>query len=119
MSLSDGMGSGEEACRESEQVVDLTQQLLETGFSPRSALKLVNTVLLLSGAQHPATLDLSCVDLHTAVLEVMKLGQFPHLSLVRKAWNVWRPGRFLRGFCGMRNRFSFHGSCGRAIALSW
>ena len=77
MSLSDGMGSGEEACRESEQVVDLTQQLLETGFSPRSALKLVNTVLLLSGAQHPATLDLSCVDLHTAVLEVMKLGAVP------------------------------------------
>ena len=62
------MGSGEEACRESGQVVELTQQLLETGFSPRSALKLVNTVLLLSGAQHPATLDLSCVDLHTAVL---------------------------------------------------
>ena len=60
-----------------EQVVDLTQQLLETGFSPRSALKLVNTVLLLSGAQHPATLDLSCVDLHTAVLEVMKLGAVP------------------------------------------
>ena len=58
-------------------MVDLTQQLLETGFSPRSALKLVNTVLLLSGAQHPATLDLSCVDLHTAVLEVMKLGAVP------------------------------------------
>ena len=77
MSLSDGMGSGEEACRESGQVVELTQQLLETGFSPRSALKLVNTVLLLSGAQHPATLDLSCVDLHTAVLEVMKLGAVP------------------------------------------
>ena len=77
MSLSDGMGSGEEACRESGQVVDLTQQLLETGFSPRSALKLVNSVLLLSGAQHPATLDLSCVDLHTAVLEIMKLGAAP------------------------------------------
>ena len=43
------MGSGEEACRESEQVVDLTQQLLETGFSPRSALKLVNTVLCCPG----------------------------------------------------------------------
>ena len=59
MSLSDGMGSGEQADRESRQVVELTEQLVETGFSARSALKLVNTVLLLAGReQHPATLDL-------------------------------------------------------------
>lgn len=78
MSLSDGMGSGETASRESRQVVELTEQLLETGFSPRAALKLVNTVLLLAGPeQHPATLDLSCVDLHTGVLEAMKLGAVP------------------------------------------
>lgn len=75
MSLSDGMGSGETASRESKRVVELTQQLLETGFSARAALKMVNTILLLTGAeQHPATLDLSCVDLHTGVLEAMKLG---------------------------------------------
>ena len=75
MSLSDGMGSGEQAGRESGRVVELTQQLLETGFSPRAALKMVNTILLLGGMeQHPATLDLGCVDLHTGVLEAMKLG---------------------------------------------
>lgn len=75
MSLSDGMGSGETASKESRRVVELTQQLLETGFSARAALKMVNTILLLSGAeQHPATLDLCCVDLHTGVLEAMKLG---------------------------------------------
>lgn len=78
MSLSDGMGSGEQADRESRQVVELTEQLVETGFSARSALKLVNTVLLLAGReQHPATLDLCCVDLHTGVLECMKLGAVP------------------------------------------
>ena len=78
MSLSDGMGSGEAASRESRQVVELTEQLLETGFSSRAALKLVNTVLLLAGPeQHPATLDLSCIDLHTGVLEAMKLGAVP------------------------------------------
>ena len=78
MSLSDGMGSGEQADRESRQVVELTEQLLEAGFSARSALKLVNTVLLLAGReQHPATLDLGCVDLHTGVLESMKLGAVP------------------------------------------
>lgn len=75
MSLSDGMGSGETASKESRRVVELTQQLLETGFSARAALKMVNTILLLTGAeQHPATIDLCCVDLHTGVMEAMKLG---------------------------------------------
>lgn len=75
MSLSDGMGSGETASRESGKVVELTQQLLEAGFSARAALKMVNTILLLSGVeQHPATMDLCLVDLHTGVMELMKMG---------------------------------------------
>lgn len=75
MSLSDGMGSGEVANQESKRVVELTQQLLEAGFSARAALKMVNTILLLTGMeQHPATIDLGCIDLHTGVLEMMKLG---------------------------------------------
>lgn len=75
MSLSDGMGSGPQAERESRRVVELTQQLLEAGFSARAALKMVNTILLLTGNEpHPATLDLCCVDLYTGVLEAMKLG---------------------------------------------
>lgn len=75
MSLSDGMGSGEVAWEESKRVIELTEQLLAAGYSPRSALKLVNTILLLAGSeQHPATIDLCCIDLYTGVLEVMKLG---------------------------------------------
>ncbi|MCI8515434.1 MAG: SpoIIE family protein phosphatase [Hungatella sp.] len=75
ISLSDGMGSGEEAARESRRVVELAEQLLAAGYTPRAVLKLVNTVLLLAGEeQHPATVDLCCIDLYTGVLEVMKLG---------------------------------------------
>ena len=75
MSLSDGMGSGETAAQESRKVIELLKQLLETGFSARSALKMVNTILLLTGVeQHPATLDLCCVDLCSGVLEAMKMG---------------------------------------------
>lgn len=75
MSLSDGMGSGERANADSGKVIDLMEQLLETGFSARAALKLVNTVLLLSGGEErPATLDLCLVDLYSGVLEAMKLG---------------------------------------------
>ena len=75
MSLSDGMGCGMPANADSEKVIELTEQLLETGFSPRAALKLVNTVLLLTGQhQRPATMDLCLVDLYSGVLEAMKLG---------------------------------------------
>ncbi len=74
-SLADGMGSGRTAGEESRRVVELVEQLLSAGYSPRSALKLVNTVLLLAGEeQHPATIDLCCIDLYTGVLEAMKLG---------------------------------------------
>ena len=75
MSLSDGMGSGRIANEDSEKVIELSEQLLETGFSPRAALKLVNTVLLLTGRnERPATLDLCLVDLYSGVIEAMKLG---------------------------------------------
>ena len=36
MSLSDGMGSGETAARESKQVVELTEQLLKLQIFPKS-----------------------------------------------------------------------------------
>ena len=51
MSISDGMGSGEQAWEESRRVIELTEQLLAAGYSPRSALKLVNTILLLAGTE--------------------------------------------------------------------
>ena len=98
MSLSDGMGSGEPAARESKQVVELTEQLLETGFSPRAALKLVNTVLLLAGPeQHPATLDLSCIDLHTGVLEAMKLGAVPTFIIGEEGVEIMEAGEVPMG----------------------
>lgn len=75
LSLSDGMGTGEQAAKESRKVIELMEQLLEAGFSARTALKMVNTIFLLTGdEQHPATMDLCCVDLYTGVLEAMKLG---------------------------------------------
>ena len=91
MSLSDGMGSGRSASEDSEKVIELTQRLLETGFSARSALKLVNTVLLLAGTeQNPATIDLCCIDLGTGVLEAMKLGAVPTLFWGVRVLSFWK-----------------------------
>lgn len=89
MSLSDGMGSGRMANADSEKVIDLTEQLLETGFSARAALKLVNTVLLLTGSsERPATLDLCLIDLYTGVLEAMKLGAVATFVMGRESVDI-------------------------------
>ena len=94
ISLCDGMGCGEQAGQESRQVVELTEGLLEAGFGPRAAFKLVNTVLLLAGAeQHPAALDVSCVDLYTGVLDVMKLGAAPTFVLGQEGAEVLEAGQ--------------------------
>ena len=101
MSVSDGMGSWEQASLESRRVVELAQQLLETGFSARATLKMVNTVLMLVGAeQHPATLDLCCVDLHTGVLEAMKLGAVATFVLSGNGVEVLEAGEVPAGVIG-------------------
>ena len=41
MCLSDGMGSGMDACRESEIVVELLEQFLDSGFSQETAARMV------------------------------------------------------------------------------
>ncbi len=101
MSVSDGMGSGEQASLESRRVVELAQQLLETGFSARSALKMVNTVLMLTGGeQHPTTIDLCCIDLHTGVLEAMKLGAAATFILNGNGVEILEAGEVPAGILG-------------------
>lgn len=98
MSLSDGMGSGKAAEEESRQVIELIQRLLEAGFSARAALKMVNTVLLLTGiSQHPATLDLCCIDLKTGILEAMKLGAAATYILSEKGVELLEAGEVPMG----------------------
>lgn len=76
--LSDGMGSGQRANRESEMVVELAEQLLAAGFSSEASVKFINSVMLLhSQEQHPTTLDFTMVDLYTGACEFVKLGAAP------------------------------------------
>ncbi len=75
MCLSDGMGSGMEACRESEEVVDLLEQFLESGFSQETAAKMVNAALVLKGQEGMfSTMDICAVDLYTGICSFLKAG---------------------------------------------
>lgn len=75
MCLSDGMGSGMEACRESETVVELLEQFLESGFSQETAAKMVNSALVLKGQEGMfSTVDMCAVDLYTGICSFLKAG---------------------------------------------
>lgn len=73
--LSDGMGSGEKACEDSELVLDLMEKLMETGYGPGAAANLVNSALIAKGEeQNMSTLDICQVDLYDGVCEFIKIG---------------------------------------------
>ncbi len=74
-SLSDGMGSGMTAYRESERVIDLLEQFLEAGFSKETAVRMINSALLIhSDAQTFSTIDMCSINLYSGVCEFLKVG---------------------------------------------
>lgn len=75
MSICDGMGSGERAAEYSELVIDLLEQLLESGFAEDSILKLINSVLLTGSRwQEPAAVDMALIDNYSGICQFLKLG---------------------------------------------
>ena len=75
ITLSDGMGVGEQACGESQSVVELMEKFMEAGFKEDSAIKLINSVLVLRADQQIcSTIDMSVIDLHTGMCDFIKIG---------------------------------------------
>jgi len=75
LALSDGMGTGEDASEESETVMSLLEQMIEAGFKAETAIRLINSSLVLkSDKQTFSTLDLAMVDLFTGMCEFIKIG---------------------------------------------
>ena len=73
--LSDGMGSGINAYKESELVVDLLEQFLEAGFTMETAVRMINSALIVrSEAETFSTIDISSLDLYTGVCGFLKVG---------------------------------------------
>lgn len=75
MSICDGMGSGRRAQSYSEMVIDLLEQLLESGFGERTTLKLINSVLLTGNQwQEPAAVDMALIDQYSGICQFLKMG---------------------------------------------
>lgn len=75
MLLSDGVGSGEDARRESERVIEMMERFLEAGFGKETAVQMVNGALVTSGQEQAmSTLDICDIDLYTGNCEFVKMG---------------------------------------------
>ena len=75
IALSDGMGTGKEAGQESETVMSLLEQLIEAGFKTETAIKLINSSLVLkSEKQSFSTIDMGIINLFTGMCEFTKIG---------------------------------------------
>ena len=77
--LSDGMGSGREARRESQLTVRLLEQFLTAGIDPKSALRTLNGALNLRSEDRGCftTIDLADVDLTTGCARLYTYGAAP------------------------------------------
>lgn len=75
MCLSDGMGSGLEACKESETVVELLEQFITSGFSRETAAKMLNSALVLQRRDGMySTVDICAFNLYTGICDFLKAG---------------------------------------------
>lgn len=82
--LSDGMGSGGSAAVDSTMTSELLKRLIEAGVSLDASLKLVNSALLIkSGDESLATIDITGVDLYSGKVEFYKAGAAP--TFLRKS----------------------------------
>lgn len=75
LSLSDGMGFGTRACKESELVVDLLERFIEAGFTKETAIRMLNSAMVIRGEdENYSTVDISSVNLYTGETTFYKIG---------------------------------------------
>ena len=73
--LSDGMGAGEAACRESTMVIELLEELLGAGFPEKDAIRMLNAAMVMGREEiRYSTVDMTIFDLYTGACEIVKAG---------------------------------------------
>lgn len=76
--LSDGMGTGARASRDSGATVKLLGDFLEAGFDKSIAVRLINSIMVMKSANEAfATVDMCVIDLFSGEAEFVKNGAEP------------------------------------------
>ena len=78
LAISDGMGSGKQANKSSNTVINMLKKLLTNGFDKEISIGLINSAININSNEETyATIDLSIVDLNTGNIEFVKNGACP------------------------------------------
>ena len=73
--LSDGMGAGLRASKESQIVVEMLEELLDAGFPKETALQMLNMALVMGREEiYFSTVDMTVFDLYQGSCEMLKAG---------------------------------------------
>jgi stage II sporulation protein E len=84
MMISDGMGSGEKAAKESSAVVSLVEDFYGAGFDDETIINSVNKLMILGNSEEMfSTVDLAMIDMKTGNAQFTKLGA-PHSYIIRE-----------------------------------
>lgn len=73
LAISDGMGSGMSAHKESKSAIRLLKGFFNAGFNTETSLKLINSFLLQNGTENFTTLDILSIDLDEGMLRFTKV----------------------------------------------
>lgn len=89
IALSDGMGTGSRAARESQAMLELLDSFLRAGFDTRTAVKFINSVMLLKSDEEAfVTIDICIIDLYTGEAEFIKTGAEPSFIMQKGGVNT-------------------------------
>lgn len=82
IAISDGMGTGSRASRESEAMLELLDSFLQAGFDSRTAVRLINSIMIMKSEKEEfVTLDLCIIDLFSGETSFIKTGAEPSFIL--------------------------------------
>ncbi len=87
LAISDGMGSGPKARKNSKMAIAMLEKLLSSGFDKDTSLRLINSTLnMAEDGEMYSTLDISILDLYAHKLEFIKNGACP--TFIKNRRNV-------------------------------
>ena len=87
LAISDGMGSGADARRNSKIAISMLERLLSSGFNEETSINLINSAIINANKEEMyATLDIQILDLYAGKMKIMKNGACP--TYIKKGRNV-------------------------------
>lgn len=86
--ISDGMGSGPNAGKESKATVELIDKFIDGGFSKETSIDIVNSIMSMRFEEDEkfSTLDLNRIDVYTGEASFLKIGGA--VSFVKRGKNI-------------------------------